>query len=390
MKPWRKGASRSGPPTLTHPEKILYPEMGITKKDLAAFYESIAGRILPHLQDRPIMMKRCPEGQGKPCFYQKHLRDAAPDSLRQIEIQEKTEKDFYAIVDDLNGLLWLVQMGVLEIHVWGSRARHLEQPDRLIFDIDPDVGLPWPRVIEAAKIMRERLRFLGLESFLKTTGGKGLHVTVPVEPELEWDDVKMFCQLVAQSVAVEHPDRFTTVMSKKSREGKIFIDYLRNARGATAIAPYSTRAHPQATIATPIHWDELSARIRPDQWTVKNLARRLRDEKNDPWGDFDSMQQSIVGALKSIGAESHHGASGRSMMPTKRSGNKSRRKYGKKASNTVARAMRHYKRGSLKSGKGGRAGRVKSRKQAIAIGLSEARKKGAKVPAKKRSTRKSS
>jgi bifunctional non-homologous end joining protein LigD len=292
-------------PKLTNPDKVLYPEVGVTKRDLASYYESIAERIVPHLQDRPIMMKRCPNGAGKSCFYQKHLRDTAPDALRQIEIQEKNEKDFYTIVDDLDGLLWLVQMGVLEIHVWGSRAQSLERPDRLIFDIDPDVGLPWPRVIEGAKIVRDRLHAVGLESYLKTTGGKGLHVTVPVLPELEWEDAKTFCHLIAQSIADEQPDRFTTVMSKKSRQGRIFIDYLRNARGATAIAPYSTRAHPRATVATPLHWEELSARMHPDQWTVKNLARRLRDDRDDPWGDLESKRQSILGALKSIGAESH-------------------------------------------------------------------------------------
>ena len=188
-------------------------------------------------------------------------------------------------------------MGVLEIHVWGSRAEQLEKPDRLIFDLDPDPSVDWHEVIIAAREVRHLLEELGLVSFLKTTGGKGLHLVVPVQPRTEWDEAKAFCRAVADFMVLAAPDRFIATMSKAARKGKIFIDYLRNARGSTAVAPYSSRARPGATVSAPIAWDELTANLHSDHFTIENLPDRLSRLKKDPWADMAKTKQSITAAM---------------------------------------------------------------------------------------------
>jgi bifunctional non-homologous end joining protein LigD len=279
---------------LTHPGRILYPEQGLTKRDLAAYYETIAEWILPHVAGRPVMIVRCPEGQGKACFYQKHANETVPAAVKSVRIKEESGKPApYLMIDDLQGLISLVQMGVLELHVWGARADHIETPDRMVFDLDPDEGLPWTRVVEAAKLVKRRLAALGLKSWVKTTGGKGLHVVVPLSEKQGWDDVKAFSQAVADSFVKEAPEQYTSKMSKMGRKGKIFIDYLRNSRGATAVAAYSTRARAGATVSVPIGWEELE---RDDlrAFTVKTLPERLASLKADPWKEFWEIRQSIM------------------------------------------------------------------------------------------------
>jgi bifunctional non-homologous end joining protein LigD len=283
--------------TLTHPGRVLYPEQGITKRELAEFYEDIADWILPHVSGRPLTLVRCPEGYGK-CFYQKHIAESPPAPLRRIAIRERNSSGMYVMIDSLAGIISLVQMGVLEIHTWGSRADRLEQPDRLTFDLDPDAGLPWPRVIDAARELRRRLADLGLSGFPKTTGGKGLHVVVPLTPRGNWDEVKEFCRSVAESIARDAPDRYLATMSKAKRKGKIFIDYLRNGRGATAVAAYSTRARFGAPVSVPIRWEELASGIRPDHFTVRNLRDRLSRLRNDPWADYEAARRPIKAAMK--------------------------------------------------------------------------------------------
>ena len=217
---------------LTHPDKVLYPDAKITKHDLAAYYMQVADWMLPHVVDRPLAIVRCPAGSGNACFFQKHPGDGGSDHLQQINVAAKGAPEYNLAVGDLAGLISLVQMGVLEIHVWGSRARHLEKPDRLIFDLDPDPTVGWPAVVSAARQVRLVLEELGLTSFVKTTGGKGLHLVVPVQPRFEWDEAKAFCRAVADYMVRAAPDRFTATMSKAARKGKIFIDYLRNGRSA--------------------------------------------------------------------------------------------------------------------------------------------------------------
>jgi bifunctional non-homologous end joining protein LigD len=284
---------------ISHGSRVLYPESGITKLELARFYEEIADWILPHVALRPLTMVRCPEDY-RSCFYQKHIEDNLPPTFKRIFIKERRASGRYILIDSLSGLISLVQMGVLEIHTWGCRADHVEEPDQLIFDLDPDVDLPWRSVIEAARRLRGRIRELGLESFVKTTGGKGLHVVVPIVPEERWDTVKQFTKDVAESIAREAPDRYLTTMSKAQRTGRLFIDYLRNGRGATAVAAYSTRARAGAPVSAPLRWEELSEKLRPDAFTVRNLRQRLKALRRDPWEKFQASRRSIRPALQRV------------------------------------------------------------------------------------------
>jgi len=285
--------------TLTHPDRILYPAQGITKRDLARFYEEIADWILPHIVERPLSLVRCPEGQEKACFYQKHAGAGAPEALKGVKVKEKGAVRTYLYVEGLSGLISLVQMGVLELHPWGSRVGDLEHPDRLTFDLDPAPGLPWKRVVDTARQLRSLLAKLRLTSFVKTTGGKGLHVVVPLAPKQAWESVKGFARAIAESMARQAPSEYTANLSKANRKGKIFIDYLRNSHGATAVAAYSTRALAGAPVATPIAWDELGAELRSDHYTVENLPRRLTSLKKDPWEGFLKSRQTIPSAARS-------------------------------------------------------------------------------------------
>jgi bifunctional non-homologous end joining protein LigD len=279
----------------TNPDKVLYPENGLTKRDIAVFYSRIADWILPHLAERPLTLVRCPDGRTRPCFYQKHINEHLPDSVHRVDVGEAEP---YGAVSDLDGLLALVQMGVLEVHIWGGHRDRIEQPDYVVFDLDPDDGLPWERVVEAALMMRDFLGELGLETFLKTTGGKGLHVVFPLERRDGWDEVKAFTKAVADTVAGVHPGRYTSNLSKASRRGKVFIDYLRNGRGATSICPYSTRAREGATVSTPLFWDELELDVRGDTFNVHSLPARLEGLPADPWAGFNRFRQSITAAMK--------------------------------------------------------------------------------------------
>jgi bifunctional non-homologous end joining protein LigD len=286
---------------LTNPEKVLYPEDGITKLDLARYYESIADWILPHVAGRPLTIVRCPEGYHKPCFYQKHFNDTVAKDVRSLMIKEGGKKAPYLMIDDLSGLIALAQMGVLELHVWGSLAARLEYPDRMVFDLDPDESLPWSRVVEAAQVVKDRLIAMDLQSWVKTTGGKGLHVVAPLTGKQSWDDVKAFSQAVAEGMAREAPDRYTSKMSKAGRRGKVFIDYLRNGRGATFVAAYSTRARRGATVSVPIRWDE-AGKVEPAKLTLTTLPRRLQKIGQDPWKDlWETRQQITRAAWKAAG-----------------------------------------------------------------------------------------
>ena len=280
---------------LTHPDRVLYPAQGTTKRDLARFYESIADWVLPHLRGRPLTLVRCPEGTGGECFYMKHSGVWAPPALRRIRIQERTKIGEYLVVDDLAGLVSLVQMGILEIHTWNSTAEHLEQPDRIVFDLDPGPAVPWPRVIETARLVRATLRGIGLESFVKTTGGKGLHVVVPLRPAAGWDACFQFSRAISEVVVRQDPRGLTTEMRKAGRADKILIDYLRNRRGNTSIAAYSTRARPGAPVSTPLAWEELDADLRSDRFTIANMGRRLARLRADPWARYWDLPQSLPG-----------------------------------------------------------------------------------------------
>jgi bifunctional non-homologous end joining protein LigD len=278
---------------LTNPGRVLYPELGLTKSDLADYYRDVSAWILPHVGGRLLSLVRCPEGQSKPCFYQKHRMDALPAAVRVLTVLESDGPTTGLFIEDEAGLTALVQLGVLEIHPWGSRVTDLERPDRCTFDLDPGPGVEWRDVVREARELRGLLRDLGLESFVKTTGGKGLHVVVPLSAGPGWPEVKGFSKSVAEELVRRRPDRVTAKLSKSARGGKIFIDYLRNGRGATAVAAYSTRARPNASVAVPLAWEELSPSLRPDHYGVRNVRRRLENLAEDPWKEMFRVTQSL-------------------------------------------------------------------------------------------------
>ena len=275
---------------LTHPERILWPERGVTKEALAEFYTDIADWILPHISGRVLSLVRCPSGVAEKCFFAKHAWQGLTNAVQRIDVGEKEKM---LALDSLDGVIELVQAGVVEIHPWGSRVAHLEEPDRLIFDLDPGDDVPWSAVVEAAFEVRARLDDLHLTSFVKTSGGKGLHVVLPVEPKLGWKDAKAFTQSVAEAMAKARPDRYVATMAKSVRRGRVFVDYFRNDRGATAVAPYSTRQLPLASVSTPLAWSELSEGIRADHFKIDNLRQRLDVLKADPWLDFFTLRQRL-------------------------------------------------------------------------------------------------
>jgi bifunctional non-homologous end joining protein LigD len=290
---------------LSHPEKLLYPESKFAKLDLARYYENIGEWILPHLRERPLSLVRCPDGWNAECFYQKHASKSVNPAVTRIEVPESGGQATYMAANSLSALIALVQWGVLELHPWGSRKPRLDRPDRLIFDFDPDDAVKWDELVAAVGVLRTLLGDLGLTGFLKTTGGKGLHVVVPIRATLDWEQAKGFTKAIADLMARTFPDRFLAVMSKSRRKGKIFIDYLRNASGATAIAPYSLRARANAPVATPIGWDEMTEDVRFDHFNLRTVPPRLSALKSDPWADFLEVRQSIGKAMfKRVG---YHG-----------------------------------------------------------------------------------
>jgi bifunctional non-homologous end joining protein LigD len=290
---------------LSNPDKPMYPESGITKQDLALYYEAIGDWMVPHVEKRPLSLLRCPNGWGKECFYQKNVDPSTNPVLERIKVSTSDGPATYMMANSTGALIALVQMGVLEIHPWGSTSGKLGLPDRIIFDFDPDDALPWDRLVEAVNLIRTLLDEIGLQGFLKTTGGKGLHVVVPIKPAQPWPLVKGFSKAIADLFAMTFPDRFTAKVSKSTRHGRIFIDYLRNDEGSTAIAPYSTRAREHAPVAVPVGWNELSTDIRFDHFNIKTLPTRLKRLKNDPWaGFFDTRQTISAKMMNKVGFKS--------------------------------------------------------------------------------------
>ncbi|HZV61695.1 MAG TPA: DNA ligase D [Methylophilaceae bacterium] len=289
----KKGTATVAGVNITHPSKILFPGIGLTKLELAQYYERVADWILPHLKDRPLTLVRCPDGGEKECFFQKNAKETTPAEVGRIVVPVDGTST-YMEAESVKALIGLIQMGVLELHTWGSHEGSLELPDRMIFDIDPAEGLDWDRVVEAALLIRSLLEEIGLRSFLKTTGGKGLHVVTPLKPERDWDEIKAFSKSIAEHLSRTLPDRFTANMSKSKRTDRIFIDYLRNGLGATAVAAYSTRAKPNAPVSVPVAWEELESDLRSNSYTVRNIFERLDNLKQDPWKDYFKLQQRIT------------------------------------------------------------------------------------------------
>lgn len=277
----------------SNPDRIYWTDVEITKQDLARYYEMVWERMAPHVVRRPLALVRCPSGVGGQCFFQKHATAGLTGTHLERVTDRKGEELIY--IDDLDGLLSLVQAGVLEVHHWGSTVDHVETCDRMVFDLDPGDGVGWSDVVHGARELRERLQALGLESFLKTSGGKGLHVVVPFAGA-DWDTTKAFTQAVVQMMAADAPKRYVAKMTKSLRNGRIFIDYLRNGRGATAVAAYSTRARPGASVSMPLAWEELGPKMSPNKFTVRNTARRLSQQRKDPWADIAKVRQQLPDA----------------------------------------------------------------------------------------------
>ena len=296
------GAKRSRPNArgaaaevrLTHPDRILWESAGITKQGLAEYYEAVAGWILPQIVDRPLSLVRCPNGAEGGCFFQKHAWAGMSDHIhRRTVTDEKGEGEEILFIRDLGGLTALVQASVLEIHPWGSRIEDPECPDRIVVDLDPGEDVAFSDVVAAAREVRDRLGALKLDSFVKTTGGKGLHVVVPLSGTEGWADVKAFSKALADSMAADAPDRFVAQAARTSRRGRIYVDYLRNGRGATAVSAYSTRARPNASVSVPLDWSELSPALTPAHFTVANLPARLDRMSGDPWAELFRSRQRL-------------------------------------------------------------------------------------------------
>ena len=275
---------------LTHPDRILWPEPGVTKEGLAEFYVDIADWILPHVAGRVLSLVRGPGGVDEKTFFAKHAWHGLSGAVRRVDVGEKEKM---LTLDSVEGLIDLVQASVLEIHPWGSTFAQLEKPDRLIFDLDPGEGVPWSAVTEGAREVRARLADAGLQSFVKTSGGKGLHVVLPIEPSVDWDTAKGFTQRFSEDMAKARPDRYVAIMSKTARRGRIFIDYLRNGRGATSVAAYSSRARQGAPVSTPIDWKELKPALTAAHFTMLNLRQRLKRLRKDPWADIGKVKQKL-------------------------------------------------------------------------------------------------
>ncbi|HTU99724.1 MAG TPA: non-homologous end-joining DNA ligase [Luteitalea sp.] len=273
--------------------RVMFPDQGITKLDLAAYMDAVAEWMLPHVVDRPLSLLFCPDGIAGECVYLKHGKAGSPASLRRITIREKTKADVYMVADTPEALVALMQMNWVEVHTWNSCAASIEQPDRIIIDLDPGPDVRWPQVVAAARDTRTVLESLGLQAWVKTTGGRGLHVVVPLLDGVSWRAGFDAGGQVAEALVGENPKLYTTAFAKDGREAQILVDVLRNRRGSTSVSAYSPRARAGATVSTPIAWDELSARKPPDRFTVRTIPSRLKKLGADPWHGYWTCRQGL-------------------------------------------------------------------------------------------------
>jgi bifunctional non-homologous end joining protein LigD len=309
----RWGKVKSSPPAespdtvrgirITHPDRVMYDDPRLTKLDVARYYDAIAPAMMRHVEGRPLTLVRCGDGISGECIYMKHSKLWAPRELTRVKIQEKTKVGDYLVIESPEALVALAQMDILEIHTWNTRHRKVEHPDRIVLDLDPGPQVGWPAVVAAARQVRALLRAVGLESFVKTTGGKGLHVVAPLEPRQTWDVCLAFARAAAGALVRYDPSLFTTAFSKKGRERQILIDYLRNNRTNTSIAAFSTRARPGAAISMPLAWAELTPKLTPASFTVTTAPRRMA-RRADPWAQYFAVKQRLsptaVRAIESV------------------------------------------------------------------------------------------
>jgi bifunctional non-homologous end joining protein LigD len=279
---------------ISHPDRLIYPDLGISKIQLAHYYEEIAEWIVPHVAGRPLTLVHCPKGLAAPCIYLKHAKAWGPSALRRVKIQEKTKVGEYLVADSIQAVVSLAQMGIVEIHTWNSTMEDIDRPNRIVWDLDPGPAVTWKQVVKAAGLVRAVLKTLGLTSWVKTTGGRGLHVVAPIKPAREVGECLEFSRGVSDAIARTDPKLYTTTFAKLGRERKILIDYLRNNRTNTSICAYSPRARPRATLSMPLDWSDLNA--SPERWTLPTAATRLKRLRSDPWAKYWDCHQEISDA----------------------------------------------------------------------------------------------
>lgn len=279
---------------ISHPDRIVYQEPHTTKLALARYYEAIGDAMLPHVQGRPLTLVHCPEGLAGRCAYVRHTRAWGPSTLRRVRIREKTKVGEYLVADSVPAIVSLAQMGMLEIHTWNATDNDIERPNRIIWDLDPGEAVAWPDVVAASRVVREMLDTLGLKSWVKTTGGRGLHVVVPIIRHRDWSECLVFARNVARVLERHAPTAFTTALPRQGRERKILIDYLRNNRTNTAVAAFSTRARAGAPVSTPIAWAELADRMEP--FTIATVSKRVARLRQDPWAGYWTVRQRVSAA----------------------------------------------------------------------------------------------
>jgi bifunctional non-homologous end joining protein LigD len=285
---------------ISHPGKLLFPEDGLTKADVASYYEAVSEWMLPHVRNRPLSLMIFPDGIEGQGFFQKNTPKHYPDWIRRVEVDKRGGTVVHGLVCDAHTLVYLVGQNTITPHVWLSRADRIRQPDRIVFDLDPAPGADFTAVRRAARRTGELLRELGLEPFAQVTGSKGIHVWTPLRRRATFEDVKPFARAAAQLLADRYPDELTTEFRKAERGGRILVDVMRNAYAQTAVPPYAVRPRLGAPVATPIEWEELSdSKLRPDRWTVKTVLRRLRS-KGDPWADISSFARGLSRASKRL------------------------------------------------------------------------------------------
>lgn len=279
---------------ISHPDRLIYPELSISKIQLARYYEEIGDWIVPHVAGRPLTLVHCPSGLAAPCLYLKHAKAWGPSALRRVKIQEKTKVGEYLVADSVEAVVSLAQMGIVEIHTWNSTAGDVERPNRIVWDLDPGPAVTWKQVVKAAGLVRSVLQTLGLTSWVKTTGGRGLHVVVPIAPARDVATCLEFSRGVSEAISRTDPQRYTTRFAKRGRERKILIDYLRNNRTNTSICAFSTRARPGAPVSMPLDWSDLES--PPPRWTLSTVLQHLRRGPADPWAEYWTADQAISNA----------------------------------------------------------------------------------------------
>jgi len=289
----RRAAASAGEVEITHPERVVYPALGLSKRDVADYYRAAARWLLPEVARRPLSLLRCPDGAAGECFFQKHGGRGLGAQVHELPLRQQSGIEDYVYIDDLAGLLQLVQMNTLELHPWGATIDDPEHPDQLVFDLDPGPGVSWREIRQGARQIRAALREDGLQSFVRLSGGKGLHVVAPLRPRPDWERARRYADQLAHRLAERHPDRYVATMSKARRDGVIFIDWLRNARGATSVCSWSLRAREGAGVAMPVRWEDLPRIASPQAFPLPRARQRVARLKVHPWGDWHRIEQAL-------------------------------------------------------------------------------------------------